>query len=406
MNILQINTSDVQGGAAIASYRLHSSLRNDGHDSKLIVGKKSIDLPEIFEKKRSSSPVSFIARNSTKLIGLNYAGILSTSSISKHRFFTESDILNFHNLHGGYFNYLSIPSLTSKKPAVWTLHDMWSFTGHCTYSYDCDRWKKGCGNCPYPKEYPEIYLDNTRLEWILKNRAYTKSNLHIVAPSSWLCGLVKDSMLNRFSVRHIPNGLDLEIYRPLDREECRSRLGIPKNKKVLLFSAFNIEDRRKGGDLLWKALEKIPPSLRDDLCLLVIGEGKDISQLIGGMDLINLGFIEDDELKAVVYSSADLLVFPTRADNLPLVLQESMACGTPMVSFRVGGVPELVRPGLTGYLAEPEDPDSLVNGIVHLLEDDNLRVKLSESCRSIALEEYPLEKQAKSYIKLYESILS
>ncbi len=406
MNVLQINTSDVQGGAAIAGYRLHSSLRRCGHDSKMIVGSKSTDLPEIFEKKRSSSLISFIARNSTKLIGLNYAGILSTSSISKHRFFIESDILNFHNLHGGYFNYLSIPSLTGKKPAVLTLHDMWSFTGHCSYSYDCDRWKTGCGNCPYPKEYPEIYFDNTRLEWILKNRAYTTSQLHIVAPSRWLCGLAKESMLNRFSVNHIPNGLDMKIYRPLDRDECRSRLGIPKNKKVLLFSAFNLEDRRKGGDLLWKALGKIPSSLRDDICLLVIGEGKNISQLIDGMDLINLGFIEDDELKAVVYSSADLLVFPTRADNLPLVLQESMACGTPMVSFRVGGVPELVRPGLTGYLAEPEDPDSLVKGIVQMLEDDNLRTKLSESCRAIALEEYPLKKQANSYIELYESILS
>jgi glycosyltransferase involved in cell wall biosynthesis len=340
------------------------------------------------------------------LIGLNYAGILGTSAISKHPFFTGSDILNFHNLHGGYFNYLSIPSLTRKKPAVWTLHDMWSFTGHCSYSYDCDRWKNGCGSCPYPEEYPKIYFDNTRLEWRLKNRAYTNSNLHIVAPSKWLCDLAKDSMLSRFSVSHIPYGLDLDIYKPLDREECRNSLGIKKNKKVLLFSAFNVEDRRKGGDLLYKALEKIPLSLREDLCLLVIGEGRKIPRLIDGVDFINLGFIEDDESRAIVYSSADLLVFPTRADNLPLVLQESMACGTPMVSFRVGGVPELVRPGLTGYLAEPEDADSLGKGIVQLLEDDNFRVKLSEGCRSIALEEYALEKQAKSYIKLYESVLS
>jgi glycosyltransferase involved in cell wall biosynthesis len=405
MNILQFNTSDIQGGAAIAGYRLHSSLRSLGHDSRLMVRNRSLALPEIMEIKRSSM-VSFIARNSTKLIGLNYAGILGTASISKHPFFTQSDILNFHNLHGGYFNYLSIPSLTKKMPAVWTLHDMWSFTGHCTYSYDCDRWKTGCGSCPYPGEYPKIYFDNTRLEWRLKNRAYTNSNLHIVAPSKWLCDLAKGSMLNRFSVSHIPYGLDLDIYKPLDWEECRSRLGIPKNKKVLLFSAFNVEDRRKGGDLLYKALEKIPSSLKNDLCLLVIGEGRKVSPLIDGMDLINLGFIEDDGAKAVVYSSADLLVFPTRADNLPLVLQESMACGTPMVSFNVGGVPELVRPGLTGYLAEPEDPDSLVKGIVQLLEDDNLRNKMSESCRSIALAEYPLEKQARSYIKLYESILS
>ena len=149
MKILQINTSDVKGGAAIAGYRLHGALRKHGHDSKLMVKNRSTALHEVCEIKKPSL-AGFVTRNSTKLIGLNYAGILNTSSISKHSFFTRSDILNFHNLHGGYFNYLSIPFLTGQKPAVWTLHDMWSFTGHCTYSYDCDRWKTGCGRCPYP----------------------------------------------------------------------------------------------------------------------------------------------------------------------------------------------------------------------------------------------------------------
>ena len=123
------------------------------------------------------------------------------------------------------------------------------------------------------------------------------------------------------------------------------------------------------------------------------------------MPVLNLGYISNDRFKAIVYSAADLFVFPTRADNLPLTLQESMACGTPMVSFKIGGVPDLVRPGITGYLAQPEDTEDFCNGIVQLLEEQNLRDRLSENCRAIALEEYPLELQAQRYIELYHQVL-
>ena len=123
------------------------------------------------------------------------------------------------------------------------------------------------------------------------------------------------------------------------------------------------------------------------------------------MPVLNLGYISNDRFKAIVYSAADLFVFPTRADNLPLTLQESMTCGTPMVSFKIGGVPDLVRPGITGYLAQPEDTEDFCNGIVQLLEDQNLRDRLSENCRAITLEEYPLELQAQRYIELYHQVL-
>jgi len=120
---------------------------------------------------------------------------------------------------------------------------------------------------------------------------------------------------------------------------------------------------------------------------------------------LNLGYVSSDRLKSIAYSAADLFVFPTRADNLPLVLQESMACGTPMVSFKIGGVPDLVRPGITGYLAEPEDAKDFCNGIVQLLEDQNLRDRMSQQCRAIALKEYPLELQVQRYIELYRQVL-
>jgi glycosyltransferase involved in cell wall biosynthesis len=404
MKILHINQSDISGGAAIAGYRLHQSLLAQGLDSKLLVG-------TVKTKDICSAPVPRRPHIEDQLfrfsyrLGLNYIHLISTFNIPSHPLYQSADILNFHNLHTGYFNYLAISKLTHTTPAVYTLHDMWSFTGHCIYSYDCDRWKIGCGRCPYPNTYPEIRRDNTHVEWKLKNWVYHHSNLTIVAPSQWLAELAQQSMLNHFPVHYIPNGIDLETYQPLDQYHCRSVLGIPPHKFVLLFVAQHLADVRKGGDLLLKALLQLPDSLKADVLLLTMGDG---SQKIAehlGIETINLGYISEDNAKATVYSAADLFLFPTRADNLPLVLQESMACGTPMVSFRIGGVPDLVRPGVTGYLALPEDARDFSNGIVQLLEDTDLRSCMRQNCRKIAFEEYSLEQQAQRYIELYRKVL-
>jgi glycosyltransferase involved in cell wall biosynthesis len=338
-------------------------------------------------------------------LGLNYISLFGSFDIPNHQFYQKADILNFHNLHTGYFNYLAISKLTKLKPAVFTLHDMWSFTGHCAYSYDCNRWQHGCGACPYPDTYPKIDLDNTHLEWKLKNWVYSKSNLTIVTISKWLTEQAQKSMLNRFSIHHIPNGIDTEAYQPLAKEKCRYVLGIHPNQKVLMFGAASLKDDRKGSDLLIKALQHLPISLKSEILLLTLGDGGEkIAELVG-IPTLSLGYVNSDRLKSIAFSASDLFVFPTRADNLPLVLQESMACGTPMVSFDIGGVPDLVRPNITGYLAQPENTQDLCNGIVQLLEDDQLRDKMSENCRTIAVNEYSLDLQAQRYIELYKQVL-
>ena len=404
MKILHINQSDISGGASIASYRLHQGLLAKGIDSRLLVEKVNTNSDRVAIIPRKRNTENFTSRLSWRL-GLNSLNIISTFDIPKHQFYQDADLLNFHNLHGEYFNYLTLPSLTEDKPAVFTLHDMWSFTGHCAYSYDCDRWKIGCGQCPYLEIVPSVGRDNTRLEWKLKNWVYSRSNLTIVTLSSWLTQQVKQSMLNCFPIYHIPNGIDTEAYQPLDPQECRYLLGIPPEKKVLLFVSQSLSDVRKGCKLLLSSLHNLPESLKGKTILLTLGDGgEDFAEAVG-IPSLHLGYASGDRFKSIAYSAADLFIFPTRADNLPLVLQESMACGTPLVSFKVGGVPDLVRPGVTGYLAEPENPQDFCKGIVQLLEDENLRSRMGENCRAIALEEYPLELQAKRYIELYRQVL-
>lgn len=405
MKILHINQSDISGGAAIAGYRLHQGLLEQGIDSKLLVGSVKTDDKCVAAVSRKYRVENLLSRFTSRL-GFNYINLFSTFDIPQHKFYQDAEILNFHNLHTGYFNYLAIPKLTETKPAIFTLHDMWSFTGHCAYSYDCEKWKIGCGKCPYPDTYPAINRDNTHLEWKLKDWVYSKSNLTIVAPSQWLTEQAKVSMLSRFPSHYIPYGIDTTAYQPLDPLLCKTILGISPTEKVLLFGADSLKDSRKGSDLLFQALQKLPQSLKKETILLTFGNGGETITSELGMPTLSLGYISSDRLKSVAFSAADLFIFPTRADNLPLVLQESMACGTPMVSFKIGGVPDLVRHNLTGYLAQPENSTDFCNGILMLLEDEKLRQKMSENCRAIALKEYSLDLQAKRYIELYQQVLT
>ncbi len=406
MQVVQISSSDFAngGGGAVAAFRLTEGLRQQSIECNILCGIKTTNLGHTKAMQRKFR-IEVTLEKVAKRLGLNDIHCVSSYLIRQDSFFLDADVVNFHILHSGYFSYLYLPGLVDDRPGVMTLHDMWSFTGHCAYSYDCDRWKTGCGKCPYPEIYPPIARDATHWEWQLKDWVYRRSNLTVVAPSRWLVDQAQKSLLNRFEIHHIPYGIDTEAYQPLTTELCRRVLGIPEKKRILLFGAAALADYRKGGDLLLKALEALPRALKSELVLLTLGNGGDDIESQIGISTLNLGYVTSDRLKCIAYSAADLFIFPTRADNLPLVLQESMACGTPMISFDVGGVSDLVRPGVTGYLALPEDIAGFSQGIVQLLENHALRQQMSHTCRAIALSEYPLELQAQRYIKLYQELL-
>ncbi|WP_030007040.1 glycosyltransferase family 4 protein [Picosynechococcus sp. NKBG042902] len=405
MKILQISTSDISGGASIAAYRLHQGLRQAGIGSKILVGNKQSGdrhVDQISKRRYVNKALSRISAS----FGLHYLTIADTWQIKKHPFYQTADILNLHNLHGEYFNYLALSALTENIPAVYTLHDMWSFTGHCAYSFTCEKWQFGCGSCPNLSTYPAVKIDNTQLEWRLKKWVYDKSNLTIVTPSQWLKQQAEKSIFKAKKIHLIPHGLDIQLYKPLDSKLCRTILDLPQDKYIIGFAAQNLNDPRKGSDLLQKALQKLPQSLKKNLQILTLGNQS--TSFLQNIDIpaLSLGYVEGDALKAIFYAAVDLFICPTRADIFGLVLQEAMACGTPLVSFDIGGVPDLVRPGVTGYLAQPEDPQDLCNGIVQLLEDNALREKMAQNCRRIAETEYPIELQAQRYIELYQQILN
>lgn len=410
MKVLHVHISDYYrgGGGAIATHRLHVGLRKAGVDSKIMCQTKTLESPHIIQipKSRRVRKLETWLKKFTSNLGLNDIHIVSSFKLREHKAYQEADIFHLQGIHSGCLNYLALPSLTKDKPTIFTLHDIWPFTGHCAFSYDCERWQTGCGQCPYPEAYPPVKRDNTHLEWKLKNWVYSRSNMTVITLSHKLTEQAKQSMLNRFPIYQIPNGVDTKVYEPLDPEQCRSILGIPPGKKVLMVSALYLKQVNKGGDLLLKALQSLPQSLKSEVVLLTLGQSGDVLARAADVPTVNLGYVAHDRLKALAYSAADLFVFPSRAESFGLVALESMACGTPVVAFAVGGVPDLVRPGVTGYLAEPENAEDLCAGIVQLLEDKILYERMSQQGRTMALEEYTMELQVQQHLDLYHRLLS
>ena len=409
MRVLHLTEGLADGdGGSISLHRLHRGLKGAGICSEVLcTAKWPIGAPDDIIKLESSKDwarANYFLKNISRRMGL--PGLLDPThrQVMRNKAFLDADVLTVHNILGSC-SYLAMPVLTRSKPTVFVLRDMMSFTGHCFHSLDCERWKTGCGQCPYPNIFPAITVDNTRLAWKLKDWAFRRSHLAVVAQSTWMLGLARQSMLGRFPIHHIPNGIDTEIYRPHEQELCRSALNIPKGKKVLMFMVTHLTSRLKGGDLFIRAVQSLPQSLKAETVVLLLGrQGEKLANSLG-LQAIYLGYVGSDLFKVMCYSAADCFVSPTRAESFPNVLLESIACGTPVVSLKVGGVPDIARHKVTGLLADPEDVDGFRDHIIELLENETLRSEMRQQCRKIALEEYSISLQAQRYIHLYQQLL-
>ncbi len=402
MKVVHITDGLTADGAEIAVDRLHSGLRKAGIDSEILCLLRSTNSDHVYKfnpkNSRIENRLDSVFKRFSRTVGLNEFFNVSSFKIKETPVYLDSDVLVVH----GYYSFspLAIPKLSQSKTALLVLHDMWSFTGHCSHSLDCERWKIGCGKCPHPELPPAIGRDFTSLGWKLKDWAYRRSNLAVVAPSRWMTNLAKQSMLQRFSVHHIAHGIETEVYRPLEPKLCRRLLGVPLDKKILMFAAPQLTNYIKGGDLLLKALQQLPKSLKAEAVVLLLGNNGQAIAHSAGMESVDLGYVSNHHLKAICYSSADLLIHSSRAESLSYVTLESMACGTPIVAFEVGGIPDLVRPNVTGYLAEPGNAKDLCDGIVELLEDNALRHDMGRRGREIAVKEFSIDLQVQRYIDL------
>jgi glycosyltransferase involved in cell wall biosynthesis len=409
IKVLHLSYFGNQGGSggAVSMRRLHDGMKRSGIDSKVLCiegGGSDNDFVRL-GISRCEKKIDHYLRKATLWFGITGLDGVRPSLIKKTDVYIDADIINIHRVLG-VTSYLGFPQLTKDKPTVLTLCDTWAFTGRCYCILDCSRWQTGCGSCPHRNVLPVTRVDGSHIEWILKKWAYDRSRFTIVTKCDSVTNMLEYSVLKSFPVYKIPNGIDVQTYKPFDKETCRTALKLPGRKNILMFSAVDPNNYIKGADLLRKALELLPTSLKTQTLLLVMGGNTSKIENISGIETINLGYVESDNIKAIAYSAADLFLCPSRGEVLGNVNLESMACGTPVVAFRVGGIPDFVQPEITGYLAKPWDVQEYSRGILELLEDETLRKRMMENCRKVIADNFSLELQVDRYSKLYRQLLS
>jgi glycosyltransferase involved in cell wall biosynthesis len=420
VRILHISKEDNGGGASRAAYRLHDGLRRAGEDSRMYVLDKYTSDPRVTQFQSARGRIDWIARNARRLrLNLAQRRYAKTSPpertffsddrtpfyVDASRQMPEAELVNLHWMAGFLDMGAFFGCLPGEMPVVWTLHDMASFTGGCCHAMGCERFTQQCGACPQLGSTDEG--DLTREVWRRKERYYGEmeaERFHIVTPSRWLGEEVKRSpLLGRFARSVIPYGLDTEVFQPRDRRFSREVLGIPQDAKVILFVSNGLHVYLKGFKYLMAALEGMDAATASGIFLLCLGFGA--PPALERFRQAHIASMNEDRALSMVYSAADVFVLPSLADNLPNTMLEAMACGTPVAAFAAGGIPEAVRPGVTGLLARVGDEGELRGAMLELLGNEAKRAEMSANCRRVAVAEYDLSVQTGRYVRLYEEMM-
>jgi glycosyltransferase involved in cell wall biosynthesis len=318
----------------------------------------------------------------------------------------KPDIVHCHNLHGGYFDLRALPWLSRQLPVALTLHDTWMLSGHCAYSIDCDRWKSGCGQCPYLTIYPAIRREATAYNWLRKQDIYSRSHLYVATPSRWLLEEVKQSMLAPALAdgRVIHNGVDLSHFKPVGMEEARYRLGLPTDSKIVLFVGQGTRRNLfKDYETMERALTRLAPEYPDRLLFVCLGEERK-NERLGGIEIRFIEYQSKLDMVASYYQAADLYLHAARADTFPNVVLEALACGTPVVATAIGGIPEQIEDGVTGFLTPPGDSEAMAARTAQLLRDADMRRRFAENAADSARRRFDLKKQVDAYLAWYNDI--
>ncbi|WP_347272951.1 glycosyltransferase [Candidatus Kuenenia sp.] len=415
------------GGAGGAAYRLHRGLLSIGVNSTMVVlNKKSEDpsvkvIPDTYSghmtscidtprhdsltwQKHAQRWEMLLAHYPKRPDGLEvFRDADSDVRLDLIKEVQGADIINLHWVNG-VFDCKRAPSSMAGKPIVWTMHDMNPFTGGCHYAGDCSRYKTSCGKCPQLGSGKENDLSS--IVWEKRSIAYPLLNINVASPSKWLARCASESSLfSQFPVSVIPNGCPIDKFKPYPKKEARKFFNIATSANVILFGADSVVNKRKGFVYLLKSLNNLIYNEKQNILLITFGHIPDNILINIKYPVKNFGHVSDQKQLSIIYSMADLFVITSLEDNLPNTVLESMACGTPVVGFNIGGIPDMIEHKETGYLAKPKDIDDLTKGINWIISSsEETKLNLSKKCRKKVEELYALEIQANNYRKLYEEL--
>ena len=400
MRVLQINTGVNSGSTGRIAEDIGRLLIEQGHESYIAYGRGSRPSASKLIKIGSDLDVYMHGIRTMLTDRHGFGSKAATMALASEIDALQPDVICLHNIHGYYlnievlFNYLSQRDI----PVIWTLHDCWSFTGHCTYFDDinCTKWQTGCGHCPKLRKYPASYVsDSSNINYLDKNRLFNSVNtLGIVVPSTWLGGLVKQSFLSRWPVHVIHNGVDVNVFKP-SSSDLKVRLGL-EGKKVVMGCA-SIWDKRKGLDDLLQLKELLP----SDFAVVAVGLSEKQQK---GLPAGVIGITRTESVQELVeyYNMASVFVNPTYQDNFPTTNIEALACGTPVVTYHTGGSPEAVD-AQTGVVVPKGDLKAMVSAIMEVVAAEDL---YRYPCRQRVTKYFNKNTQFTEYIRICEEISS
>ena len=447
LNILQVSTADEGGGAEKLAYNLFQKYRSRGHHSWLAVGNKHGDDPDVFLLPNDTCRNQW-ARHWISVAHVFSPGVDKVWGAKRLRYWLpwlgqpkrmseilqghedfdfpatqrildlppeRPDILHCHNLHGGYFDLRFLPQLSQAVPLILSLHDAWLLSGHCAHSFDCERWKTGCGECPDLTSYPSVRRDATDYNWRRKKEIYSSSRIYVTTACQWLMRKVEESILARGVVesRVIPYGVDLFLFRPDDKRKVRGMLNISQEYKVLLFVGHDV---RKN---IWKdyqtmkaAVDQVAQRLHGEKILFIALGEEAPTERMGQTEIRFIPSRLNREDLARYYQAADIYLHGARVDTFPMTILEALACGTSVVATAVGGIPEQIKSlgrdyaiqEATGILVPPFDVEGMARAIEFLLCDDASRLNLSRNAAEDAKKRFDLNRQTDDYLTWYEAL--
>lgn len=415
IRVVHLSTTDVKGGAALAAHRLHQALPERGVQSTMFVASRHSDDPNVVEFRPSiwgpRSLDHLIFRAARRLQRRPWGSARRVFMTHDYAFLgglaqRQMPAADVFHLHWAMdlLDFRMLPQFARRAPIAWTFHDMNAFTGGCHYDRGCGRFTASCGACPLlGSEDPEDITYRVLQRKLAALHELPESRLVVICPSRWMEREVQRSTaFGRFQTEVIPNGIDLQVFRPLDRAALRRQYGIAPGERVIFFIAERLLDARKGWLELQKAIAQLAhvPNLR----ILTLGDGD--TQKMQGSRFRHLGRVDHPQKVCEAYNLADVFVIPTLQDNFPNTVLESMGSGTPVVGFATGGVVDAVEHGVSGLLAPTGDTDGLAAHLIRALSDEELRVSMGHAARARAVEHYSLERQTTACASLYRRLLS
>ena len=407
MRILIVNTSERTGGAAVAANRLMKALNNNGAKAKMLVRDKEtetltvVPLPHsprlrwhfLWERLVIFCRLHF-SRQHLFEVDIANAGY----DITKLPEFQEADVIHLHWVNQGMLSLKGIQKiLQSGKPVVWTMHDIWPATSLCHVTLGCQHFTSQCGNCRLLPGGGSSHDYSTTI-WQRKQRMLADENIYFVACSHWLESEAKRSaLLKGQKITSIPNPIDTRIYKRGNKQEARQRLGLPLDKKLILFASQRVTNVNKGMDYLIEACRQLQIS---DAAVVILGGHAEevVSQL--SLEAYPLGYVNDEQRIVDVYHASDVFVLPSLSENLPNTIMEAMACGVPCVGFKVGGIPEEIDHRRNGYVAEYRSAEDLARGIRWILAEADYE-ELSKNAVQKVVQNYSQQSVALKYLDVY-----